>query len=104
MRPSRASRLKLHISAVLAKPSLRRWRTRSCLLTNQPNYVIGGRDFSISMNLTEPAARCSISTMAKLAKDCAIAKRVDQLDWSQIRQALEADGFATLEPILSPAE
>ena len=42
--------------------------------------------------------------MATLAKDCAIAKRVDQLDWPQIRQTLEADGFATLEPILSPAE
>lgn len=42
--------------------------------------------------------------MTPKVKDCAIAKRIAQLDWPQICQALEADGFAILEPILSPAE
>lgn len=42
--------------------------------------------------------------MAPKANDCTVAERIAHLDWLQIRQALEADGFATLEPILSPAE
>ena len=33
-----------------------------------------------------------------------IAERITQLDWPQIRQAVEANGFATLPPILSPQE
>ena len=35
---------------------------------------------------------------------CTIAQRIAQLDWLQIRQGLEADGFAMLTPILSKAE
>jgi len=42
--------------------------------------------------------------MAAEPNICGIAERVGQLDWRQIRQAVEADGFATLAPILSPAE
>ena len=33
-----------------------------------------------------------------------IADRVAQLDWVQLRQSLEADGFALLPPILTPEE
>jgi uncharacterized protein len=33
-----------------------------------------------------------------------IAERIKRLDWPQIRQALEAEGFATLPPILSSQE
>jgi uncharacterized protein len=33
-----------------------------------------------------------------------IAERLAQLDWTQIRQAVATDGFATLPPILSPQE
>lgn len=42
--------------------------------------------------------------MASEPKALAIAERIAQLDWPQIRQAVEADGFATLPPILSPRE
>jgi hypothetical protein len=38
------------------------------------------------------------------AKPTAIAARIAQLDWLQIRQSLEADGFARLAPLLSPEE
>jgi len=34
----------------------------------------------------------------------ATAERIAQLDWPQIRQSLESDGFATLPPILSPQQ
>ena len=33
-----------------------------------------------------------------------IAERIAQVDWAQIRQSLEADGFARLPPLLSPKE
>jgi uncharacterized protein len=33
-----------------------------------------------------------------------IAERIARLDWAQIRQSLELDGFAALPPILSPRE
>ena len=42
--------------------------------------------------------------MGPEAESLPIAQRVAQLDWEQIRQAVEADGFATLAPILSPRE
>jgi uncharacterized protein len=38
------------------------------------------------------------------AKPTGIAGRIAQLDWPAIRQSLEADGFATLPPILLPNE
>ena len=38
------------------------------------------------------------------AKTAGIAERIAQLDWLQIRQSLEADGFARLAPLLSPEE
>jgi hypothetical protein len=38
------------------------------------------------------------------AKPPEIAGRIAQLDWPEIQQSLEADGFATLAPILSPQE
>jgi uncharacterized protein len=38
------------------------------------------------------------------AKPAGIAERIAQLDWPEIRQSLEADGFATLAPILLPQE
>ena len=37
-------------------------------------------------------------------KTAGIAERIAQLDWLQIRQSLEADGFARLAPLLSPEE
>ena len=37
-------------------------------------------------------------------KLAAIAERIAQLDWPLIHRATEADGFATLPPILSPEE
>jgi hypothetical protein len=37
-------------------------------------------------------------------KSATVAQRIAQLDWPQIRQAVEADGFATLPQILSPEE
>jgi uncharacterized protein len=42
--------------------------------------------------------------MSLEAKTTAIYERIAQLDWPQIRQAVEADGFAILPPILSPRE
>jgi uncharacterized protein len=42
--------------------------------------------------------------MLPQVKTAAIAERIAQLDWAQIRQSLEADGFATLPPMLSPEE
>ena len=42
--------------------------------------------------------------MASEPKTAAIAERIAQLDWPQIRQSVEAGGFATLPPILSPQE
>jgi uncharacterized protein len=37
-------------------------------------------------------------------KTAGIAERIAHLDWLQIRQSLEADGFARLAPLLSPEE
>lgn len=42
--------------------------------------------------------------MASKLKECNIAKRVAELDWPQLVQSLDADGFAKLEPILSGTE
>jgi uncharacterized protein len=42
--------------------------------------------------------------MQQSAKTATIAEHIARLDWSQIRLSLENDGFATLNPILSPEE
>lgn len=42
--------------------------------------------------------------MPPQAKSAGIAERIAQLEWPQIRQSLEAGGFATLPPILSSEE
>jgi uncharacterized protein len=38
------------------------------------------------------------------AQTLVVAERIAQLDWPQIRQAVQTDGFAMLGPILSPLE
>ncbi len=35
---------------------------------------------------------------------CGVAERIARLDWPQVRQTIDADGFATLPAILSPEE
>ncbi|MBV8450743.1 MAG: 2OG-Fe(II) oxygenase [Deltaproteobacteria bacterium] len=42
--------------------------------------------------------------MPHQAKPARIAEHIAQLDWPQIRQSLQTDGFATLPPILSSEE
>ncbi len=42
--------------------------------------------------------------MTPQPKPAGIAERIAQLDWPEIRQLLEADGFARLPPLLSPQE
>jgi len=45
-----------------------------------------------------------ISQMPPQPEPAGITERIARLDWPQIRQLVEADGFATLPPILSPEE
>ena len=42
--------------------------------------------------------------MVSVPKSASISQRIAQLDWPQIQQALEADGFATLRSVLSLQE
>jgi hypothetical protein len=52
-------------------------------------------------HLTKRLSRCSDLSMAPAPESAGIAARISRLDWPQIRQSVEADGFAVLPPILS---
>lgn len=59
---------------------------------------------SLASNTFSTMAKTSTSDPAEIAPHESVAKRVDTIDWERVSQALDAEGSAVLEQLLSPEE